>query len=112
MQNDAPVEFPNHVLVRTSTNGDRTPPFTFPTPSSTGDPFSTWINADAGGAIPFLTHKSRFCKIALNAPLLGNRLRAPSLHSIGGTSRLALTISAGAAAKLNSSGVACPDPAI
>jgi len=29
-QNDAPVELPNQVLVGTSTNGERSPPVTFP----------------------------------------------------------------------------------
>ena len=43
---------------------------------------------------------------------LGKRLRGPSLQFIGGTGTPALTMSADVAAKLSSSGVAWPAPAI
>ena len=88
---------PSHVLVGTSTNGERRPPWTLPNSSSTGAPFSTRIGSACGGARPSRTHKSRFCSAALKWIELGNRLRGPSLHSIGGTARPALTMSAGAA---------------
>src|ERR1043166_10118588 len=106
-QNDAPVELPVQLLLGTSTNGERTPPLALPYWSRTGLPFSTTIGSARGGAIPFRTHSSRFRSAALNARLFGKRLRGPSLHSIGGTITPALMMSAGAAAKLSSSGVAC-----
>ena len=105
-QNDAPVELPVQVLVGTSTYGERTPPFTLPYSSSTGLPFSTAMGSARGGAVPLRTHSSRFRKAALNATLLGKRLRGPSLQSIGGTGMPALVMSAEAAANVSSSGVA------
>src|SRR3954452_25259951 len=103
-QNDAPVAVPSHLLVGTSTNGERRPPWTLPNSSSRGAPFSTRIGAACGGARPSRTHKSRFWSAALKWIELGNRLRGPSLHSIGGTARPALMMSAGAAEEKSSSG--------
>jgi hypothetical protein len=48
-QNDAPVELPNHVLVGTSTNGERRPPTTLPNWSSTAAPFGQ--GSDRHGAV-------------------------------------------------------------
>src|SRR5712671_7621218 len=96
-QNDGPVELPFQVLVGTSTNGERTPPRTLPKSSSTGLPSTTAIESACGGAMPLRTHKSKFRNDALNARLLGKRLRGPSLHAIGGTARPPFSRSAGAA---------------
>src|SRR5277367_5354241 len=97
-QKDSPVELPNQVLTGTSTNGERTPPVTLPDLSRTGAPFSTRIGSALGGGTPLRTDKSRFRKIALNATLLGKRLRGPSLQAMGGTARPAFTMSSDAAA--------------
>src|SRR5690242_4224164 len=111
-QNESPVEEPDHTAVGTSTKGERTPPVRFPNSSSTGLPFSTWTGSACGGGVPLPTHSSRFRHAALNNRLLGKRLRGPSLQFMGGTVLPAFTISAGAAEKFSSSGVACPAPAI
>ena len=50
--------------------------------------------------------------MALNAGQLGKRLRGPSVHAIGGTALPPFSMSAEAAAKFSSSGVACAEPAI
>ena len=97
-QNEAPVEVPYHVLVGTSRNGERRPPVTLPKASSTGWPFCTTIRSPCGGAIPESTHSSRFRRNASKKMWLGNRLRGPSLHDIGGGVRPALMMSDGAAA--------------
>src|SRR5215213_3982747 len=96
-QNEAPVELPAHVLVGTSTYGERSPPVTLPKRSSTGSPPATAIGAAWGGARPARTQRSRLRKAALKWIELGNRLRGPSLQDAGGTGRPALRMSAGAA---------------
>src|SRR4051812_26066189 len=105
-QKDSPVELPDHTAVGTSRKGERTPPMRFPNGSRTGFPFSTFTGSACGAGVPFSTHSVRSRQIALKPTELGNRLRGPSLQLIGGTVRPALTISAGAAAKLSSFGVA------
>src|SRR4051812_9910505 len=111
-QNDAPVEDPNHVLVGTSTNGERSPPVTLPNASSTGALPVTAIGSPCGGGTSRRTHRSRLRSAASKWIELGKRLRGPSLQLAGGTARPALTMSAGAAEKYSSSGVACAAPAI
>src|SRR5947209_2678380 len=114
LQNEGPVELPNHVLVGTSRYGERRPPCTLPNSSRTGVGGlpETRIGSAWGGAIPKRTHQSRLRSAASKKMLLGKRLRGPSLHDPGGTARPALTMSAGAAEYNSSSGVACAAPAI
>src|SRR5918998_248154 len=96
-QKDAPVAEPNHVLVGTSTYGERKPPTTLPNSSSTGRPFSTRIGAARGGGSSSRTHRSRLRNAASKWMELGTRLLAPSWQAPAGTERPARTMSSGAA---------------
>src|ERR1044071_137080 len=99
LQNEGPVELPNHVLGGTSRYGDRRPPCTLPNSSSTGAGGlpETTIGSAWGGAMPPRTHQSRLRSAASKKMLLGKRLRGPSLHAPGGTARPALMMSVDAA---------------
>src|SRR3954465_4468029 len=111
-QNEAPVEFPVHVLVGTSRYGERSPPRTLPYGSRTGWPSFTSIGSACGGGVPWRTHWSRLRNAASKKMWLGKRLRGPSLQSIGGTLRPAFSMSAGAAGEDSPSGGAGPAAAL